>query len=64
VDYRQAELCIAVDDDGVGAPAGTTGNGTRGMIERAAAVGGRVVLGPRPDGGFRVTAVLPLPEEG
>jgi signal transduction histidine kinase len=39
---------------------GARGFGLIGMQERAAAVGGRVVHGPRDGGGFRVRAVLPL----
>jgi signal transduction histidine kinase len=35
------------------------GNGIRGMRERAAAMGGRFAAGPRPGGGFEVTATLP-----
>ena len=37
------------------------GNGIPGMRERAAALGGRFAAGPRPDGGFRVRAELPMP---
>ncbi len=36
------------------------GAGDEGMRERAAALGGTVDAGPAPDGGFRVSAVLPL----
>ena len=36
-----------------------TGNGLRGMRERAAAIGGRLEAGPRPEGGWRVSASLP-----
>ena len=49
-----------VDDghaDGTGVDAGL---GLRGMFERAAALGGRLDVGPREEGGWRVHAVLPL----
>ncbi|MFE0101247.1 sensor histidine kinase [Streptomyces sp. NPDC059009] len=61
VSYEKAELTLRVDDDGpaTGADAGGSGNGLAGMRERAAALGGTIKAGPRPDGGFRVTAALP-----
>jgi signal transduction histidine kinase len=43
-----------------GVPLPGTGSGIAGMRERAAAVGGRLDAGPRPGGGFAVTARLPL----
>jgi signal transduction histidine kinase len=60
--YRPGSVHVQVDDDGPAAPGGETGggNGLLGMRERAAALGGSVQAGPRPDGGFRVTAHLPL----
>jgi signal transduction histidine kinase len=40
----------------------TDGHGINGMAERAVAVGGVLRAGPTADGGFAVTAELPLPE--
>ncbi|KUJ54528.1 histidine kinase [Streptomyces albus subsp. albus] len=57
-------LEVTVDDDGAGgsaAPAGDGGgHGLIGMRERVAALRGECEAGPRPRGGFRVRATLPL----
>ncbi|MFJ5217273.1 sensor histidine kinase [Streptomyces sp. NPDC088354] len=66
--HRAREIELCVDDDGPAtAVAGQSpspetggGNGLLGMRERAAALGGEVVAGPRADGGFRVLARLPF----
>jgi signal transduction histidine kinase len=68
VRYRQGDVEIEVDDDGTtGAkptgPAGT-GSGIAGMTERAQALGGWLRAGPRPGGGWRVTARLPTDGNG
>jgi signal transduction histidine kinase len=55
-------VLVEVEDDGTGAP-GAPGNGILGMRERAQALGGSLTTGPRPDGGFRVHARLPLPAD-
>jgi len=60
VRYGKDELTVQVADDGNGpAPSGTGGNGIRGMRERVVAAGGQLEAGPRPGGGFQVTARLP-----
>ena len=80
VRYGSDGLTVQVDDDGRGAepasgrqptiPTGRSpvGRATaiRGMRERVAALGGELEAGPRPGGGFRVLARLPLddPEGG
>jgi signal transduction histidine kinase len=65
--YHHDELRIEVTDTGRGpviervvdtTPGG--GHGLVGMRERAASVGGTAEAGPRPGGGFRVAARLPL----
>jgi signal transduction histidine kinase len=59
--YQPTCLDLRVDDDGPGASAPVVeGHGLRGMRERAAALGGTVSTVPRPGGGFRVHASLPL----
>ncbi len=54
---------VRVEDDGRGASAQTTadGYGLIGMHERVVAAGGTFAAGPRPGGGWRVSAVLPMP---
>ncbi|MFH8473345.1 sensor histidine kinase [Streptomyces sp. NPDC018000] len=61
--YLPERLTITVEDDGRtgGDPARPgTGHGLIGMRERASAVGGVLYAGMRPEGGFTVTAELPL----
>jgi signal transduction histidine kinase len=67
--YRDQEVAVEVTDDGrgVGAVAGDgrrgPGHGLIGMRERVAAFGGDLEVGPRPGGGFRVAARLPVAAE-
>jgi signal transduction histidine kinase len=73
--YHPDEIDIDVTDTGHGLQArpgspvagtaadtagGPAGHGQAGMRERAASVGGTVQVGPRPGGGYQVTARLPV----
>jgi signal transduction histidine kinase len=65
---REDALRVTVTDDGTGCTAdgGTPGFGIVGMRERARSVGGTLDAGPvsRADGGFEVSAVLPVRRGG
>ncbi|MFD4317725.1 sensor histidine kinase [Streptomyces sp. NPDC058548] len=71
VERGEDALLVEITDDGRPTRPGTApaapvepaspGYGIVGMSERAALLGGRFSAGPRPGGGFHVTAVLPLP---
>jgi signal transduction histidine kinase len=61
--YGERELTVVVDDDGnAAATSGTAGSGTGivGMRERVSTLGGELEAGPRPEGGFRVRARIPV----
>lgn len=66
VEYDHDVLAIEVSDDGRGAaaqtkPNGHTGQGLVGMHERAILLDGAVHAGPKPGGGYRVSARIPIP---
>ncbi len=65
VRYADDQVELRVTDDGhepdsTGCEETGAGHGLVGMRERAAAYGGSLTAGPRADGGFEVTAVLPI----
>ncbi|GAA0943769.1 sensor histidine kinase [Actinocorallia libanotica] len=61
IDYADEELVVEVVDDGHGPSGGGAGYGLTGMRERVALLSGGLTTGPRPEGGFRVEARLPIP---
>jgi signal transduction histidine kinase len=63
VEYRDEEIIIGIEDEGRGTAARPHGfgYGLVGMGERVALLHGDLTAAPRPEGGFRVTARLPLP---
>lgn len=62
VEYGDGDVVVCVDDDGEAAVGREVvpGVGLRGMRERVSALEGELVAQPRPGGGFRVRACLPL----
>ena len=63
VAYGEHDVTLQIDDDGRGGTPSSlprSGSGIAGMRERTAALGGRLEVGPRPGGGFRVRAELPM----
>jgi signal transduction histidine kinase len=60
IEHTDDELRVEVTDDGHGAVEKGSGYGIAGMRERVALLHGEFSAGPRPGGGFRVTASLPL----
>lgn len=64
--YEPYRLIADIVDDGDAEPSAGDGAGTglRGMYERVSSMGGTLRAGRLPEGGFRVTAILPCPEAG
>ena len=61
---RLEQLVITVSDDGsaTSGRGAEPGRGLLGLRERVALYGGAVDAGPRPGGGWRLRATIPLPE--
>lgn len=64
ITYRDGVMRVEITDDGQGASTTmlerTTGHGLVGMRERVELYHGTLHVGPRPGGGFRVAATIPL----
>ncbi|MEU1022042.1 histidine kinase [Streptomyces sp. NPDC005900] len=63
VDYRPDELAVDIVDLGSGGTVAESGYGIAGMRERVSLLHGEFSAGPRPEGGFRVAARLPVSVE-
>ncbi|PWK64380.1 signal transduction histidine kinase [Streptomyces sp. CG 926] len=63
IDYRPDELAVDIVDLGSGGTVAESGYGIAGMRERVSLLHGEFDAGPRPEGGFRVAARLPVPVE-
>jgi signal transduction histidine kinase len=61
VGYQPDGLVLHILDEGRGGRVTSSGHGLVGMRERVALFGGALDAGPRPEGGFRVSARLPAP---
>src|SRR5207248_92820 len=59
------ELTLAIRDDGAPRPRGAAepGHGITGMMERARILGGTLVAGPLPGGGYEVLARIPVSDD-
>jgi signal transduction histidine kinase len=61
VRYDDGHVALTVLDDGTGEGGGESGgHGLVGMRERVSVYGGELEAGPRPEGGYRLHARLPL----
>jgi signal transduction histidine kinase len=60
VQFQEPVIQVEIDDDGVGGVRSVApgGHGLDGMAERVTMFDGSVHAGPRPDGGWRVSAIL------
>jgi len=58
------DVRAVIEDDGVGGARVRFGGGLHGIDDRVRAMGGSMVLDDRPEGGTRLTVVLPWGGDG
>jgi len=68
VTYAPEQIRVEITDDGrgstTGVPDSSQGHGIIGMRERVDLFDGSLHAGPRPGGGFRISATIPLDAAG
>jgi signal transduction histidine kinase len=60
VGQRDGQLRVEIVDDGIGGASTTSGTGLSGLVDRVAAIGGKLTVDSPPENGTRVVAELPL----
>ena len=59
VERENGRVVVEVADDGVGGADPSRGTGLRGLADRISALGGRLEVDTRPEGGTMVRARIP-----
>ena len=62
VEADGSRAAVEIEDDGDAPSDGASGNGLKGLRERAQRVQGEVEAGARPEGGFRLKLTVPIAE--
>jgi signal transduction histidine kinase len=60
VRHEAAQLVVEVSDDGQGGADVTRGTGLRGLVDRVAALGGRLTIDSPRGGGTSIRAAIPI----
>jgi len=60
LEQRERRLLLSVRDDGVGGADTARGSGLLGLIDRAEALGGSILISSRPGEGTRIAVELPI----
>jgi signal transduction histidine kinase len=61
VEQRNGSVIVEVADDGIGGASAATGTGLAGLIDRVAALNGRLTVSSTRSVGTRLSAEIPLP---
>jgi signal transduction histidine kinase len=64
ISATEREVAVEIADDGIGGADPGRGSGLRGLIDRVAALDGRLEIDSPPGAGTRLRAVVPLTRAG